>query len=344
MVSGLMKAIIGQGVYRLSKDFEHLAVPVEVWLATSQKAKQEYVRAAQQAGKGTQVTINRSREETVDGATPHVTLPQCVVDTLLARGFPEPTVSLMVSGAEELLNNPAHMAMAPGRRNEYLVSSKSKNTSSYNCCKVNTYNVTCTCRGYRSKLSCKHSLAVAYKENKLQSHLKWLHKQPTKSNKTVLLTEKTRGTGQKAGRPKSRPRMSCSGSGPNTRVSKDDSDYDATFTQCYHNNEPFTIVHKRDIRKDCYKFWQCKQAFEDVIPPPPHNLAIWHRGAWEYNVDNSKGFTKAVSRGMTDYYYHVKRACIRVRYPYFLSEMLRVNDGLVLSPSQRDLLEKELGF
>ena len=155
---------------------------------------------------------------------------------------------MMVSGAEEILNSTNLFSRKPGIATtaEYLVSSKT--STGTHTCKQNPYNITCDCKGYRSKSACKHSLAIAMHVGIIEKHLDWLKKQPSslmEGNKTVLLTKRKPGTGQKGGRPKSKSREKSPTSGKGAdRVTKDDFDYEATFTKCYHNNEPFIIIKK----------------------------------------------------------------------------------------------------
>ena len=222
-----MKAVIGQGMYHLSADFQKLALPVHVWVSMSEKSKQDYLSKATKLtireakrGLSVPVSVEENAQEEEDKEVIHI--PPKVTDILLCHGLPEATVALIVSGAEELLRNVSQITKTPGKSKEYLVSSKS--TSGLNTCKVNTLNVTCTCKGYKSKVACKHSLAVALKENMLDLHLQWLAKQPTKGNKTVLLSQSKPGTGQKGGRPKFKGRRTQLEQGGHRyqSVSKDD--------------------------------------------------------------------------------------------------------------------------
>lgn len=273
------------------------------------------------------------------GEAQEIVLPEYVKTTLTAR-LPDATVRLVIDGAQDLLSSSSLITKKPGTQREYLVYSK---TRDLNTCKVNTYNVTCDCKGYKSKVTCKHSLAVAEKEHMLDRHMKWLSKQPCKASKTALLSQRDSGTGKKGGRPKCPRRKEPQLSTAHT-VSANDGDYQPAFTKCYHNNEPFTIIHKRDVRRDRYKCFACNQPFEVVVPPSPGNLAIHHRGCWEYRQDKSDPNSVTVSKTYTDYYCHIRKSCIRGRYPYFLPTMLRICEGLALTQSQRDLLHKELNF
>ena len=249
----------------------------------------------------------------------------------------------MILGAEVLLNTLNSIVRKPGRTYKFLVSSKSQ--SILHTCVQNKFHVTCDCRGYRSKLSCHHSLAVAFKQNIFQNHLDWLNRQQKKTNKSAILSMKKPGIGQKGeGRPKSRLRTRRPLSTEDT-MSTRDSDYDAVFTKYYHNNEKFRVIKKQTVRKDRYKCWHCNQAFEEIIPGPPHNIVLWHRGAWEYPIDrDNPGPGKRISSSYTDYYYHIKRSCIRARYLYFLPHMVLIQDDVVLNIAQRALLASELKY
>lgn len=290
--------------------------------------------------------VLKDSENELESTPLDVIIPHEIVRaTPLQQGMPIETIQLIITGAEDLLNSNNTISAKPTWRGlkQYLVHSK--HTKASYTCTVNLKHVTCECRGYKSKKVCKHSLAIAYKTNKLIYHLEWLKKQQVKSNMTALITKNKPGMGQKGGKQKTRPRVLNSQLPRTGTVSISDNDYNASFTKCYHNNNDFVIIKKAKVRKDRYnKSFHCNLPFEHVIPGPPNNIVIWHRGAWEYPTDKQDPSSVIkVSAGSTDYYYHIRRSCIRERYPHFLPHMLKIGAGIVLNKVQRDL-KSELSY
>ena len=349
MEGNLARAVIGTGDFQLAPDYQYTAVKLDVWTAAANERKKDYIQklrnlSLKDAKKKKKIAFaaEPSEDDTnctaLDCILPH----ERVKTTLIKRDIPIETINLMITGAEDLLNTSNMISRKPSRKgsHQYLVHSKH---SGLHTCTVYDAHITCDCRGYKSKTVCKHSLAVAYKMNMLLNMLQWLAKQPVTKNKTALVTRKMPGTGQKGGRQKTKARVRTQQLQSKKVLCEHDSDYSAEFTKCYHNNEKFIVIKKGSVRKDRYKCWHCNIHFEDTVPEAPHNLAIWHRGSWEYPTKNTQ-LSKRVSTGYTDYYYHVKRSCIRSRYPYFLPRMLKIDDNLVLNKSQRNLLSEELNF
>lgn len=357
MEAHFARAVIGHGRFQLSPEYQYLSIPMNVWTAASSGQKVEYLKKLRD------VSLKDVRKkkrvpfavhESEDGAAStmlDIILPHRFIEAnLVQRGIPIETVQLVTTCAEDLLNGKNFISQKPSRNSlkgshdQYLVHSH--HGKNFYTCTVNTRHVTCDCRGFKSKTVCQHSIAIAYKLSMFMDHFEWLKKQPVKANKTALISHDKPGSGQKGNRQKTKPRLTYNTVFSNGLSTADD-DYVATFSKCYHNNEPFTVINKDKVRKNRYKCWHCNIAFEQVIPGPPDNIVIWHRGAWEYTVTNDRNDQlphRRISSAYTDYYYHVRRECIRGRYPYFLPNMLRIDGGLVLNKVQRDLLAHELGF
>ena len=346
MEGNLARAVIGTGDFQLAPDYQYTAVKLDMWTAATHDQKKGYLQklrnlTLKDALKKKKITFAAEPSEddaqcvSLDCILPH----ERVKTTLVKRDIPIATINLMITGAEDLLNTGNMISRKPSRKDlhQYLVHSR--HSQVLHTCTINQEHVTCDCRGYKSKTVCKHSLAVAYKVNMLFNLLQWLSKQPIKTNKTSLVTKKMPGTGQKGGQQKTKPRVTNHQSQSSKVLSENDADYRAEFTKCYHNNEDFFVIKKASARKDRYKCWHCNMQFEKTIPEAPNNIVIWHRGSWEYHTQE-----KRVSQGYTDYYYHIKRSCIRGRYPYFLPKMLKIGENIVLNKSQRDLLVNELGY
>ena len=347
MEANFSKALISKGDYILADEYAYLSMTLQSWLSLTNKEREDYLQQVKmltlkEVRKAKPVIINATEENentTLDIILPHTTIKT----TLVQRNIPEEVIHLMILGAEHLLNSSDMISRKPSRTlsRQYIVHTGEGNF--HTCTVLHLRHVTCDCRGYKSKIACRHSIAVAYKENLLLDHLKWLKRQPIKQNKTVLVTKNKPGTGQKGGRQKTKPRFGASAREPSS-CTIEDADYDGNFTKCYHNNEKFTVIRKDDVRKERYKCWHCNQQFESVVPKPPNNLVIHHRGAWEYPSQEGSGANKKLSKSYTDYYYHIKRACVRERYPYFLPSMLEISDKVICNKVQREMLESELGY
>ena len=127
------------------------------------------------------------------------------------------------------------------------------------------------------------------------------------------------------------------------------------FTEYYHNENPFIVINKKDIKLKKVngkltkpKCPKCEVELGVKIVIKPHDIALSHRERWKYpNPDAhlpNEERTK-ISVLETEKYYCIQRDCIFTRFPYFAtfgSKLLEISDNVTLNSGQKNLILREL--
>ena len=258
---------------------------------------------------------------------------------------------LIEDRALELLNNPSGIfpspsLEAPTTTRTFCVAG----TAPGKVYQVNVgmnfpHKITCNCDGFNYSQVCKHSVAVAEKENLLPSfclNVKNL------SRKTIQ-DGTHRGSGRKGG--KQRKRRFYKAAHPNGKK-KEKTDH--PFTEVWHNNEPFIVCKVEDIPAEKCSCETCGMPFpRGVLSCIPYDLVLSHKECWKYpkkvcqNASNTREAGEvelcSTKRKKTTKYYCVNKECIFSRFPYFQPSLIEVPSNIVLDKTHEERFEQQLG-
>lgn len=206
-------------------------------------------------------------------------------------------------------------------------------------CAVFGDHVNCSCQCYNEYNNlCKHSICVAEIAGILKEHLKYLKKSPRTRvpSKSGHVEPPKDAHGKKGGSHKNPYR-------PTRQVSQEASPA-RPFTKIHHNNKPFILCFLDDTSnaKECR---QCRIEFPRRQQIAPFDIALSHEEKWLYPDPSDPG-RKLPSVRHTTKFYCIKRSCIKIRFPYYLSSLLEIPTEAQsrLKSSHLDLLKIELDF
>ena len=191
------RAVAGLGEYKLVANFEHLSVTPQKWFkmneAQRRRKVQQFFRASMdttQPDSGSEAPSSSSQEESIH-------------NPLSSLDIPSHTKIQIWSSAQHYLSDLSAICKSPGEEDAWLVKSSQDKRPHYvklsksNRC--NRYICDSDCLTYKSSKICAHSVAVAEKNDHLESFLKWFKSQKPQLNLTNLAESGKPSTSGKKG-------------------------------------------------------------------------------------------------------------------------------------------------
>ena len=220
----------------------------------------------------------------------------------------------IVEDAETLLNLKDAVQKMPS------ISSNEQRIARKACMNVHYYSdhVNCSCLCFKFKNLCKHSIWVAEIAGILKEHLEYLKKPPRHRapSKSGLVEPAKEAHGKKGGSNKNPWRPIRRAAQATSQTSTD-----SPITQIHHNNNFFVLCFLYDVpnAKECR---QCRiELPRQKITP--FDVALSHEEKWLY-PDPNDASRKLPSMKHTTKFYCVRQTCMKSRFPYFDSSLLRI--------------------
>ena len=120
------------------------------------------------------------------------------------------------------------------------------------------------------------------------------------------------------------------------------------FTEIWHNNEPFMIAKLRNIPIERSLCIYCQKEFpRGPLAIVPFDIVVAHRERWMSMNRNRTSDTKPLyipssAKKLTTKYYYIRRNCIYNRFPYFTSQLIKIDDGVILLDSRKKIIKEQL--
>ena len=79
----------------------------------------------------------------------------------------------------------------------------------------------------------------------------------------------------------------------------------------------------------------------------PFDIVVAHREKWMYMNRNRTSDTEPLyipssAKKLTTKYYCIRRNCICNRFPYFISQLVKIDDGVTLLDSHKKIIKEQL--
>ena len=79
----------------------------------------------------------------------------------------------------------------------------------------------------------------------------------------------------------------------------------------------------------------------------PIDIVVAHRERWMSMNRNRTSDTKPLyipssAKKLTTKYYYIRRNCIYNRFPYFTSQLIKIDDGVILLDSHKKMIKEQL--
>ena len=113
------------------------------------------------------------------------------------------------------------------------------------------------------------------------------------------------------------------------------------FTEIWHNNEPFMIFKLKDLPMERSLCAYCQKEFaRSPLAIVPFDIIAAHRERWMYvnhyrTSDTEPLYIPSSAEKLTAKYYCIRLNCIYNRFPYFTSQLVKINDGVILLDSHK---------
>ena len=144
--------------------------------------------------------------------------------------------------------------------------------------------VKCSCKGFRYSSLRSHSVAVTEKEGTLEIHIGKF--KSSRSRASITYPIKADGAGRKGGQ-KRRERMYPSS------TDKSVNQRQHSFTEIWHNNEPFIIAKLKDIPIERSLCAYCQKEFpRGPLAIVPFDIVVTHSKSWMYMNRNRTSDTE----------------------------------------------------
>ena len=262
------------------------------------------------------------------------------------KGYSDELTEGFIHQVTALVNSPHAIQRQPtlteATKVKFFVASKNAK-GGYYCCTLHKTHVTCACNSYKYDSVCKHSIAVAVKENVVESHLQNIKQSKRGSRASLVQPTDDNCAGKKGNRNKNPwpASRSC------TLTARDQQTTQAPdgFTPAiYHNDKPFvfTFLEDETKAKECRK---CRTGLIRRTKIITFDIVVGHEEGWMYPdpEDNTKWVP---STATTTKYYCVRKNRIVERFPYFNPSFLEIwsTTKEKLQASHRNILEEQLGY
>ena len=334
--------------YELADVVAHLAVSAENLFNMNRNQREDYVdkfnkMSLENAFKGKSIAI----ADLPDSEQPELKEFSVDVANMLKsqKKWTDGLVDTIVTAAEALLNCKDAVQTMPSltvpSRKKFLVGARNCKKGMYECT-VHSDHVSCACPCYKFNNLCKHSLCVAEKSGKLKEHLHFLCKSSKRKapSKSALVEPAIDAQGKKGGSHKNPWRPSRAKSTQGTSQSPNE----RPFTEIHHNNKSLVLCFLEDVpnAKECR---QCRFEFPRRKKIIPFDVVLSHEEKWSYPDPKQPG-RKLPSTKYTTKYYCLKGECIKKRFPYYESSLLKIplEANSRLQKSHFDLHSRELDF
>lgn len=329
----MIKALYGQGEYRLAKQFKHLEVSPQVWRSMSEHQRELKIKKlflVPQSKSQCRPILQKLAVQPEELGEEVGNLPRSLVKTLWEQ-------------AEEVLSHDDIRELQNGS-----VCIIQHDAVTVVTCKNGKFS--CQCEQFLKLQVCHHVLVAADSKNVLLEVMSKYNYNPSHA----IQRQQPSGAGEKKNKKprKGQQQVFChpieyclSASSTHDDISLD-SPRPFQFKEIWHNDQPFHLINVKSIRKSIVKCQTCNCVLNSKNALPPYDILFKHEERYNFPKKDAQGNITAwipTRSKMTCKFYCVKRTCLLDRHPYFWNGLIKIDDVVLLN-SHVKFLQEELNF